>query len=657
MSKRLGPPARPAGAPPAKVARPDTASTQALLLQYHAEGRLDTNRLDYGIVKALHALGEAGVVEALEKFCETDLTQVQNHAGFLKKIINGVSAAHAAGGGAVLTSLPTSAAGESAILELLADHHSQGLLDMTELDEQATAELGALPLEQAIQVLQVYEETDLTAVPDRSAFLRSIIAEGTVGPAAPGELDPAVRAELDAAVEQGCLSADNCDGKLLASLAALPPATGLKALQEFVRIATTAPVKLPNPGVFLAATIRRHQKAVQRQHAPEGLQLEAALQKYQREGLLQENEFDEGILADLQAIPLGVATQALAEYVKCDQSNIRNKQGFMKGIIRHLLQDYAAPPAAAAPPPSAPPQPRAKAHHNHLAGLLSHYKAYGVIADGDLDEGIIGQLAQLPEDMAVKVFEEYATADQASIRNKSAFMKGILNRVALHVLTGAPLPTPRTPGMIPGGAGRLAPVAPVARPPPPPPPPRRQGPAAMPLEQFLAPFFAAGRLAPNEFDDVALEQLDGLSPELRQTVVSEYLQADRSSVRNPSSYLMGIIKHVCNPAAAAPLGPSRGPYTLNPSAARPPARLPLPPRAAVPQPRGPALARPPVARPVAGRPFPRPGPPAPQRPSPATAAAAGPTGRLFCPSCGFQQPAANFCVKCGFSLKAFLAGV
>lgn len=30
------------------------------------------------------------------------------------------------------------------------------------------------------------------------------------------------------------------------------------------------------------------------------------------------------------------------------------------------------------------------------------------------------------------------------------------------------------PGMIPGGAGRLAPVAPVARPPPPPPPPRRQ---------------------------------------------------------------------------------------------------------------------------------------------------------------------------------------
>ena len=58
---------------------------------------------------------------------------------------------------------------------------------------------------------------------------------------------------------------------------------------------------------------------------------------------------------------------------------------------------------------------------------LKNLQATGQI-DGPLDEGILGMVKDLPEDMALTALQKFATIDKNTMRNKTAYLAGVLRR-------------------------------------------------------------------------------------------------------------------------------------------------------------------------------------------------------------------------------------
>jgi hypothetical protein len=48
--------------------------------------------------------------------------------------------------------------------------------------------------------------------------------------------------------------------------------------------------------------------------------------------------------------------------------------------------------------------------------------------DGPLDEGILGMVKDLPEDLALQSLQKFIAIDKNSMRNKTAYLAGVLRR-------------------------------------------------------------------------------------------------------------------------------------------------------------------------------------------------------------------------------------
>ena len=48
--------------------------------------------------------------------------------------------------------------------------------------------------------------------------------------------------------------------------------------------------------------------------------------------------------------------------------------------------------------------------------------------DGPLDDGILGMVKDLPEDMALQSLQKFIAIDKNSMRNKTAYLAGVLRR-------------------------------------------------------------------------------------------------------------------------------------------------------------------------------------------------------------------------------------
>jgi hypothetical protein len=48
--------------------------------------------------------------------------------------------------------------------------------------------------------------------------------------------------------------------------------------------------------------------------------------------------------------------------------------------------------------------------------------------DGPLDEGILGMIFDLPEQMALANLQKFPTLDRSTMRNKTAYLAGMLRR-------------------------------------------------------------------------------------------------------------------------------------------------------------------------------------------------------------------------------------
>lgn len=48
--------------------------------------------------------------------------------------------------------------------------------------------------------------------------------------------------------------------------------------------------------------------------------------------------------------------------------------------------------------------------------------------DGLLDEGILGMVKDLPEDLALQALQKFGSIDKQTMRNKTAYLAGVLRR-------------------------------------------------------------------------------------------------------------------------------------------------------------------------------------------------------------------------------------
>jgi hypothetical protein len=48
--------------------------------------------------------------------------------------------------------------------------------------------------------------------------------------------------------------------------------------------------------------------------------------------------------------------------------------------------------------------------------------------NGPLDEGILGMVVDLPEQMALEALRKFSTIDKSSMRNPTAYLAGLLRR-------------------------------------------------------------------------------------------------------------------------------------------------------------------------------------------------------------------------------------
>jgi hypothetical protein len=59
--------------------------------------------------------------------------------------------------------------------------------------------------------------------------------------------------------------------------------------------------------------------------------------------------------------------------------------------------------------------------------FLQNLQATGQI-DGPLDEGMLGMVKDLPEDLALQALQKFSSIDKHTMRNKTAYLAGVLRR-------------------------------------------------------------------------------------------------------------------------------------------------------------------------------------------------------------------------------------
>jgi len=161
-----------------------------------------------------------------------------------------------------------------------------------------------------------------------------------------------------------------------------------------------------------------------------------------------------GPLSDLARLAEVTAVEALENFARADQSQIRNKTGFLMGIIRRFQQRQAAFGGTGATPGLAGaggaaagsvPWPAVQAAVDALV-------ASGKLRRGELQDRCFDELRVLGEALAAEVVEKFSEVDLSGIGNKTGFFMGICRRYRDRATQGAMRAAPAYTGVGPAGA-------------------------------------------------------------------------------------------------------------------------------------------------------------------------------------------------------------
>ncbi|CBN78989.1 conserved unknown protein [Ectocarpus siliculosus] len=186
-------------------------------------------------------------------------------------------------------------------------------------------------------------------------------------------------------------------------------------------------------------------------------------------GFCHAGEIDDRCRKFLREVPEHIALQAIEEFMSTERKNIRKVSAYLMGVIRKHADNYrgfvavgtsGGPPAGLPSPYEAglkrireyndfwakQQQPRPQggsALLERIAGAPAKVQAgitdlieKGIAMEWDIDVRVTNAFLGLTEEQGVEAIEEFASCDMTRIRNKSAYLMGLLKRYK----SGAPPP-------------------------------------------------------------------------------------------------------------------------------------------------------------------------------------------------------------------------
>lgn len=190
-------------------------------------------------------------------------------------------------------------------------------------------------------------------------------------------------------------------------------------------------------------------------------------------GFCYPTDIDDRCRKFLREVPEHVALQAIDEFMAAERHNIRKVSAYFMGVIRKHAENYrsGAPSSGSSYPPGGPAgaydvgakrmrdynsesqwanklsKPAGAGLMERLAGApqlvqagVQNLLTKGIASEWDFDTRVSNTLLQLTEAQATEAIEEFASCDMSRIRNKSAYLMGLLKRYK----SGAPPP----PGLV-----------------------------------------------------------------------------------------------------------------------------------------------------------------------------------------------------------------
>eukprot|EP00998_Keelungia_sp_KM082_P007350 NODE_354_length_2049_cov_50.690427_g348_i0.p1 GENE.NODE_354_length_2049_cov_50.690427_g348_i0~~NODE_354_length_2049_cov_50.690427_g348_i0.p1 ORF type:complete len:568 (+),score=117.50 NODE_354_length_2049_cov_50.690427_g348_i0:72-1775(+) len=216
-------------------------------------------------------------------------------------------------------------------------------------------------------------------------------------------------------------------------------------------------------------------------------------------GLVGPGDLDDETLTSLSRFSAALQLEILEKFSEVDLTAVQRKRGFLQGIMRRYRAKDLNPKQN-----NGQPCPEA-------ARRLEELMATNRLSAGELEVNILQALAQLPPVTQMEVLDKFSEVDLTQMRNKSGFLAGIIKRFA-------------------GTSALLAA------------PPMLNAAAQARIDQLIQ----AGQLGQGELQNNALQLISKQPAPLQLEIIEKFAEADLTSMRNKTAYLMGVVKRYQN---------------------------------------------------------------------------------------------------------------
>ena len=237
-------------------------------------------------------------------------------------------------------------------------------------------------------------------------------------------------------------------------------------------------------------------------------------------GKCTQAEMDQKIISSLCEFPDATGVQIVEHFAEADMSSIRNKCGYLAGVMKRFRSDarmFGLPASAALPPPPSFQGPPGGGMWPSVQEKLDMIFASGVVSRDDLDSRCLDQLKSLPEATALEVVTKYGEADLSSINSKAGFFMGIVKRFKEQVVASDPTLTNQA----------------------------YQG-LAFHIQSKLENLFSTNMVQRHELDAKCFMELRNLPEHMATEVVDKFCESNLSDIRNKTAFFLGIVKRFKN---------------------------------------------------------------------------------------------------------------
>ena len=146
----------------------------------------------------------------------------------------------------------------------------------------------------------------------------------------------------------------------------------------------------------------------------------------------------------------------------------------------------------------------------------------------EIDLKILQSLSEFAEPAGLQIVSNFCEADMASIRNKSAFLAGVMKRFRADNPIVHSSAYGLAPGLAPGLGARASYI-----------PPDKMWPS---VQAKLDSLYSLGKIKKDDLDQRCLDQLKSIPEPVALEVICKFGEADLSTINSKAGFFMGIVK-------------------------------------------------------------------------------------------------------------------